>query len=65
MNALLSITKLVLTVLGDQPTLPRINWLGEEFEILQIDNKIVALDNLKSFSASCLAECKRLLGVVL
>jgi hypothetical protein len=65
MNALFSITKLALTVLGDQPTLPRIVWQSSDFESLNIDGRNVELTGLRRLAQTCLAKCQERLDVVL
>ncbi|CAO3669758.1 unnamed protein product [Umbelopsis vinacea] len=41
-NALLGITKLAMTILGDNSSLPRIVWESETFDELIIDGKTVS-----------------------
>jgi hypothetical protein len=65
MNALFSTTKLALTVLGDQPTLPRIVWQSSDFESLNIDGRNVELAGLRRLVEACLTKCKERLDVVL
>jgi hypothetical protein len=64
-NALLGITKLAMTILGDNPSLPRIVWESETFDELTIDGKTVSLDGLRRLVQFCLERCERSLTTVL
>jgi hypothetical protein len=65
MNALFSTTKLALTILGDQPMLPRIVWQTDDFESLVIDGRKVNLDDLRRLVRACIKKCQEKLDFVL
>jgi hypothetical protein len=64
-NALMQTTRLAITILGDNPTLPRIVWESETFDDLTIDGKTVNLDDLRRMIQICLDQCERALTTAL
>jgi hypothetical protein len=64
-NALMQTTRLAITILGDNPTLPRIVWESETFDELTIDGKTVNLDDLRRMIQVCLDQCERALTTAL
>jgi hypothetical protein len=58
-------TRLAITILGDNPTLPRILWESETFDELTIDGKTVNLDDLRRMVQFCLQQCERKLTTAL